>query len=502
VHYKGRSGVFVKHFIPSSMPPEGAGALHLFQLIDASVPDYFDPLRPVHVGRAPGRLDVMGGIADYSGALVLQLPLAEAACAAVQARDDDELHAWSPSSDGSRTSHVRMTLAALGLPDQPVSYAEARAVFAAEPKNRWAAYVLGAVLVLARERSVRFHRGLAVLLRSDVPEGKGVSSSAAIEVATMHAICALEGVRLTGRELALLCQKVENEIAGAPCGVMDQMTAACGEANALLALRCQPCELEGTVELPESLEVIGLDSGVRHAVAGSDYTAVRIGAFMGYRILAELRGLSVRADAGAAVIDDPAWRGYLCNCDAGEFRTRWLDALPESLTGAEFLARYGGSTDAVTTIDPARRYAVRVPTRHPVEENARVQRFRALLEAPLSPATGSELGDLMFASHDSYSACGLGSESTDWIVEQVRQRRARGVPLLGAKITGGGSGGTVAILGERTKVWHETLRIKKELAARLGHAPELFRWSSPGAIEFGTLRLAPRAGCVPDCGQA
>jgi L-arabinokinase len=483
----------VKHFLPSSEPEEGAGVLFLFELIDGAVPDFFAPDREVVIARAPGRLDVMGGIADYSGSLVLQLPLAEAACVAVQAREDDAVHAWSPCRDGSRSQLVSMRLEDLGLTTEPISYAQARALFAAEPRDRWAAYVLGGVLALARERGLRPRHGFALLLRSDVPEGKGVSSSAAIEVGSMRALAELYGLPLDGRELALLCQTVENEIAGAPCGVMDQMTAACGEQDELLALRCQPCEQEGSIAVPEGIEFVGIDSGVRHAVSGSDYAAVRAGAFAGARILADLRGLPVRRAGDLVIADDPQWRGWLANCDVDEFRARWAPLLPESIEGAEFLARYGGHADPHTRIEPARRYAVRVPTAHPVEENARVRRFAALLQRPLEASVLAELGDLMFASHESYSRCGLGHPAADFLVEQVRARRARGTGVFGAKITGGGSGGTVVVLGERGKVWHEVLRIKKALLDRTGHSAEIFRWSSPGAMSFGTLRLAPRA---------
>ena len=97
----------------------------------------------------------------------------------------------------------------------------------------------------------------------------------------------------------------------------------------------------------------------------------------------------------------------------------------------------------------------------------------------------------MFQSHASYAACGLCEPGTNRLVEIVRELGAA-TQLYGAKITGGGSGGTVAILGDRTKVWHEALRIKKELLAHTGHSAEIFRWSSQGAMAFGTLRLAPR----------
>ena len=84
-----------------------------------------------------------------------------------------------------------------------------------------------------------------------------MSSSAAIETASMHAAAAAFGIALEPRDLALLCQRSENLVAGAPCGVMDQMTCVFGERDALLALLCQPAELQPSVPVPEDIEFWG-----------------------------------------------------------------------------------------------------------------------------------------------------------------------------------------------------------------------------------------------------
>src|SRR5690606_25664688 len=160
------------------------------------------------------------------------------------------------------------------------AYERARAHFAAAPADHWAAYVMGVLVVLAREKGVRLTHGLRLFIDSRVPEGKGVSSSAAVEVATMQAVSHLLDTPLAAEELATLCQKVENLVAGAPCGIMDQMASACGREGKLLALLCQPAQIQGHVELPDEVGVWGIDSGIRHAVTGSDYGSVRVGAFM------------------------------------------------------------------------------------------------------------------------------------------------------------------------------------------------------------------------------
>src|SRR4029079_15720561 len=115
--------------------------------------------------------------------------------------------------------------------------------------------------VLIRERNCVFDDGISILIKYAVPEGKGVSSSAALVVASTQAWAAAYEIEMCARELALLCQQAENLVVGAPCGVMDQMTASCGEANHLLELLCQPADLKGVVAFPEELEVWGLDSG-------------------------------------------------------------------------------------------------------------------------------------------------------------------------------------------------------------------------------------------------
>ena len=429
---------------------------------------FFDPQTDITITRAPGRLDVMGGIADYSGSLVLELPIAEATLVALQKDESRRISIVSLVDDESRALSFEMSLADFERAGVPIEYDEARKYFS----GTWAAYVAGVFLVLARERGIRFSNGARILISSRVPEGKGVSSSAALEVATMSAVAAAFEIEIEPREIALLCQRLENLVVGAPCGVMDQMTSACGEAHQLLSLVCQPAELLGSIKLPDDLAVWGLDSGTRHSIGGGDYGSVRAGAFMGYRILAEVEGSNA----------DERWRGYLANVEPREFEEKFVRHLPESMSGAEFLARYGDTNDPVTTVEHDRTYAIRAPAMHPIYENARVRQFAELLQHRGSRIT---LGKLMYDSHASYSACGLGSQTTDLLVELVR---STGVEqgLYGAKITGGGSGGTVAVLGNRDA---ETAvkKVADRFAAVTGYEPYIFRGSSPGSAAFGHL---------------
>ncbi len=451
--------------------------------------ELFDSKAELVIARAPGRLDVMGGIADYSGSLVLELPIMEATFAALQRDPDRRLRIVSLAEDAEQTLAFEMALSDFEDEGGPVDYEKPRARFQRNPQEHWAAYVAGVFLALMRERGIRFRDGARILIASRVPQGKGVSSSAALEVAVMQAVAAAFDIPIDARETAILCQVVENRVAGAPCGVMDQMTASCGHANRLLALRCQPAELLGMNPIPDEVAFWGIDSGVRHAVTGSDYGSVRVGAFMGYRIIAEMAGLKVNLDepGGIARVDDPRWGGYLANLTPSEFEQHFAAHLPERIEGAEFLSRYKGATDAVTRIAPERGYAVRMPAAHPIYEHHRVRLFAELLQGKINEERIKLAGELMYQSHASYSACGLGSAATDRIVELAREAGS-GRGIYGAKITGGGSGGTVAVLSHRD-AGATVARVAEKYARETGRQPYIFSGSSPGGAEFGHLRL-------------
>jgi len=419
---------------------------------------------PVAISRAPGRLDVMGGIADYSGSLVLQRPIAEATFAAAQRIDRAAIEVVSLGRPP-----VTIPLHTLAPAGEPVGYDEARRMFVREP---WASYVVGMVLVLARERRFALTSGMRIVIASNVPEGKGVSSSAAIETATMSAVACAFDITIEPRDLALLCQKGENLVAGAPCGVMDQMTCVFGEEYALMALLCQPAELQPSVAVSDDIEVWGIDSGERHAVGGSDYGAVRAGAFMGLRILSDH-------------VHVPG--AYLANIEASTFERELVEYLPEEMSGDEFVDRYGRTSDSVTTVERGRRYRVRAPTAHPVYERERAEVFRRLLLESSDQQRRIQLGELMYGSHASYGACGLGSRGTDLLVDLVRAEGSA-AGLYGARITGGGSGGTVAVIGRRDAS-PAIGRVVDAYERATGYRPHVFAGSSPGVDAFGVRRV-------------
>jgi galactokinase len=354
------------------------------------------------VGRAPGRLDLLGGVADYAGARVLEV--ATHLTTTVTADRDDALV----------IGPVRMTVDELrALAALP--YEDVRDALSSFP--RWTHYVLGVALVLVRH-GVIDPPSTRLSISSDVPTSVGVSSSAALEVATARA---LVGDQVDPLRLAALCQEAENHVVGAPCGIMDQVVVTLGRPGAVLPILCRAATVDPLVALPDDVEVVGVPTGAEHDVSGVPYRRARAASFIGKRIVEQTTSRSwswvseLPADAAAA--------------------------LPETIDGASFVDRWGATDDALSRVDRAETYPVRAATTFGVEEHAR---SGGLLDA-LARRDFDAIGPLMAASHAGYDAMGLGHPAATAVVEQLRERPG----VHGARSSGGGSGGTVVVVCER-----------------------------------------------------
>lgn len=447
----------------------------------AGLGDFFEK-KPVWVARVPARLDVMGGIADYSGANVCEGTLGAGVLVAVQPRRDRRVRLRSFSL-GSRRMPVETELPLdwLQARGKFPSYGDVQALFRENHLAAWAAYAAGSLFALLKEEQLRLRGGFDVLILSAVPMNAGVASSAAVEIGALCAFNACLDLGLNPARLARLGQIAENRVVGAPCGIMDQIAIASGRLGQLVHILCRPGAVVGTVEIPAGTGFVGINSRVRHSVAAAPYGDVRIGAFMGKRILNDLR-----AREGLPAVK------HLTEISDKEFAARSRH-LPETLRGAEFLKRYGSHGDAATTMRPSATYRIRGPTRHAVRENERVLRFIAAL------CRGGEAGCVaagkeMYGAHASYrDECRLSVPEVDALVAAVRRRGAK-QGLYGAKITGGGAGGTVAVFGRLEALEKFVPAIAREHARRFGVLPETYWGTSPGAFEFGARRYGPRAG--------
>jgi len=207
---------------------------------------------PAIIVRAPGRANLLGGHTDYNEGFVL--PVAIDRCV---------LFAAVPRADRQVILH------ALDLGETAeFSLDELRP----SVSQSWSNYQRGVAHFL-QERGYHL-QGMNAALTSDVPIGSGLSSSAAVEVATAFAFRTLNGLDISLPDLALVCQQAEHEFAGVPCGIMDQFVSALGRRDHALLLDCRSLAYE-YVPLPPDIRVVVCDTGVRRELAGSEYRVRR-----------------------------------------------------------------------------------------------------------------------------------------------------------------------------------------------------------------------------------
>ncbi|GGH15494.1 galactokinase [Silvibacterium dinghuense] len=421
----------------------------------------------------------MGGNVDYTGGLVLQLPLREGIHAAAQSSAEPVirifnhgavLHGWA--------SEIAFPIAQLG------DLQALTAVCSEERGTRWGRYVLGAFHALHVHHGAFQRHGARLYLDSTLPANRGVGSSAALEISVLKAAAAVAGVRLEGVALAEAGQWVENVVAQSACGIMDQAACVIGEQGCLLPLLCQPCQPEPPLALPDGVRIWGIDSLASRSTTSAAYESARAAAFMGYRMLCQWEGLALTPEHNGRIPrwTDPRWNGYLSNLRPSELRARHLDRLPESMRGSDFLRLYTEHVDPFTSVAPDDWYPVRAAVLYACEEHLRIEIARALLQGMHQDMSLHRLesqlrmlGELMHQSHHAYAECGLGATSCDILVELAQHHG-----LYGAKMTGGGGGGVVALLG--TAGQEDAVRaVAAEYAQHCGIAPHIFTDSSDGA---------------------
>jgi galactokinase len=322
---------------------------------------------PSGVWAAPGRVNLIGEHTDYNDGFVMPFGLAQRVTLAAAPRDDD--HWWVASLNNSETASFSRFELTPGM-------------------SGWAAYIAGVVWAL--ERAGHRVEGADLVLTSDVPVGAGLSSSAALECATLTALVDLNGLDVSLIQRAQLAQQAENEFVGAPTGLMDQAASTLCTAGHALFFDCRSNATE-QVELDlarADLELLVLDTKTPHALVDSEYATRRRS-----------------CEEAARLLDVPALRD-ITDLDAA------LHQLP----------------------DPEMRRRVR----HVVTENARVLKAAEVLRAGRS----ADLADLLNASHASMrDDFEITVPTVDLAVEAALEAGA-----LGARMTGGGFGGCIIAL--------------------------------------------------------
>ena len=373
----------------------------------------------IRIFRAPGRVNLIGEHTDYNLGFVLPVALQMATFVAAGPTPDGMLRLYSEGRQESA--------------EWPVSD-----IGALRPRRQWTDYTIGVAQEL-------IHAGFAIeplnlLIRSTVPEGSGLSSSAALEVSS--ALALLGDRQLDPLALARLCQRAERGFVGMPCGIMDQYISIFGRDHAAICIDCRSLEHQ-VAPLPDGVTFLAVNTMVKHELASSAYKE--------------------RTEQCAAAVEMIA-RQYPGIASLRDVTPGLFEKVEASLP--PIIARRA---------------------RHVVTEDARVGQFmRACAEREVE-----RMGELFEASHRSLQHdYEVSSDELDFLVDA-----ALGLDgVYGARMTGGGFGGCTVNLMRPEAVARFREEIHRLYYERFGIAPHIyFCCPSSGAAEVKNPENIPAA---------
>lgn len=350
---------------------------------------------PTHWAAAPGRVNLIGEHTDYNDGFVLPAAIDRHVIIAARPRDDRQVHLYALDFDESTVFDL-----------DDLSHDEAHPWSNYERGVAWALQGAGYTLP-----------GIEAVIIGDVPIGAGLSSSAAVEVATAYTFQVLGDLALDGVQRALLCQKAENEFVGMRCGIMDQYIISLGQRDHALLIDCRSLEYK-PVPIPAGCAVVICDTKKQRGLVDSEYNTRR-----------------QECETGAALLGVPALR---------------------DVSVAEFEARQGELGEVT-----------RKRCRHVITENQRTLDAVAALEA----GDVARFGELMNASHislrDDYE---VSCPELDAMVEAAWAQEG----VYGARMTGAGFGGcTVNLVAQEATAAFERA-VAAAYTKATGLVPEIY----------------------------
>ena len=353
------------------------------------------------VFRAPGRVNLIGEHTDYNGGFVMPVAIDREVVILASPRNDQSVHAYSINFDC------------------PIEFALHNIEF--DANHPWSNYLRGVAYFLL-EAGVKLH-GMNAVVIGDVPVGSGLSSSAALEVASAVTFQGLDGFKMDRPELALLCQRAENEFVGARCGIMDQFVSCLGQAGSALFIDCRSLGYRALPLNRPDVQIVVCDTEVKRTLVASEYNLRREQCEQGVAMLKQhLPGITALRDVGLA-----QWRQY-ADCVSSPIKERCA---------------------------------------HVIEENDRVLCSTQALES----GDLAEFGRLMNDSHtslrDQYQ---VSCPELDALVESAQA--VPGVP--GSRMTGAGFGGCTVSLVERDALPEFRERVSADFERRFGRRPPIY----------------------------
>lgn len=345
--------------------------------------------------KSPGRVNIIGEHTDYNEGFVLPAAIDKAAYLAMSLRNDDEIHLIARDLNESYLGTISNL-----KPVEDVS---------------WPNYILGCIAQFLN-RGIPA-KGFNAILTSDIPMGAGLSSSAAVECATVFAFNELLQTGLDKITMVKMAQKAEHEYAGVMCGIMDQFASMMGKKDHVIKLDCRTLEYEYTPFKLEGIKILLLNTNVKHSLASSEYNI----------------------------------RRHEC-----EQAVSWVREQEPNVTALRDV-----------TISMLDKYVL--PKNELVDKRSRfvVNEIKRLSEVcdDLKKGDIISAGHKMFETHDGLSRMyGVSCRELDFLVQAVKGNKA----VIGARMMGGGFGGCTINLIKENAIENTIADIKNDYEKEMG----------------------------------
>ncbi|MFY7694503.1 MAG: galactokinase [Sediminibacterium sp.] len=318
--------------------------------------------------KAPGRINLIGEHTDYNEGFVMPAAIQKAATVYIEKREDSTIHLFAEDLKESYTLNLDTVT---------------------KSSKDWANYIIGVIAQF--QKVVTIPTGFTLRLKSDVPIGAGLSSSAAIECAVAFAINELFSLGLDRMQLTKMAQKAEHEYAGVLCGIMDQFASMFGKKDQVILLDCKTMHYQYYPLKLANYDIVLLDTQIKHALASSEYNTRR-----------------AECEQGISLIQQryPSTKSL---------REVSMDMLNECVDSSQMTKVYNRC-------------------KYVIEEIERTQAAAKDLQEGQLAAFGQK----MFATHDGLSLLyEVSCPELDFLVKEVKDNPN----VIGARMMGGGFGG-------------------------------------------------------------
>ena len=453
--------------------------VHLFQqLLKKNLGGLFSPNRPILIARAPGRLDVLGGVADTIHATVVQYPLEEGIIVAAQQRTDRRVLIRNLNLNKDHVLTVEYRIDDLVDAIQKGDWTIVRSP-SASPEKSWCSRILAALaMTLSRITEKNDIRGINIALQSSLPYGAGLGASAAQLIALLLLLKEVYSLPGDLAELADTGHMIMRNILQEENGRAEFITILAGERDHLTIVQGQPLKIKATFALPRKLEFWAIDTGVRKTAEGHQLKDVLASLWIGY---ASLRKSPVDGESGMPGM------GEFDKITREDWQRRLKKQVPYRCSGGEALQQHPELDNETAWIDPEKRYLPRNMIEFAIEEEMRVKAFIQLFgegETELEESRLVEAGALLLDSHLHFSkVCAMVSPEAEWLVSALTAM-GPAAGIYGARAMPWGASSSVVVLAQKGCM-DALHNLVSRYTSYSGKTPHISNMSSSGAQALG-----------------